>query len=587
MPSASRDPLFRFVLLCVLVKLFLFTTLTELGIESTIPAFGSILAAFAPVFLLRNERLKLVYLFLCDFVFSLLFFTHSLYFKYFGDFASLYDLPQIHQLRSVADMLPGMISVEALFFADLPFLPFLHGARMKQEHSQPAGVKTFLVFLFAGVFPNLPPLYYAYASSNSYFEAIYNRHDFVMRMGIIDYQVDDAYDYLDGRLKKASVTQDEIRRVREWQETEERKRESRNDLTGEGKGMNLVVIQVESMQNFVIGLTHDGREVTPNLNGLAKEGLYFRKIFDQTAAGNSSDAVLLANASLYPSRRGAASFLYAQDHFDSLPNVLAAHGYATAVMHAYKKDFWNFDRFERGLGFDTRIYEQGFSNTDELGGFLRGLSDRAFFLEAAGKIEKLRKPFYVSLRTLSTHSPFAHITQDIDNFPLGTLDGEIMGYYLRAMHYVDSAIGMFLDKLAEDHLLSKTIIVIYGDHRARLPHRELERIGVSDMREDRKVPLIISIPRRARKHTRDIVGGLIDVAPTVCNILGIDTSDTFFLGKDLGNGGPGFVIFRDGSSISGDASIDESFVRNQLTISDLVLEKDIVPLARGEKTRPR
>jgi lipoteichoic acid synthase len=578
--GVCRNTLFRFVLLCILVKLLFFTSLTGLGIESTVPACGAILAILAPVFLIKHERPRLVYLVLCDSVFSFLFFTHALYFKYFGDFASLYDLPQLGQLKSVVDMLPGMITVEAFFFVDLPFLPFIQRGRLEQEHSWPAARKGFLVLICLGALLNIHTFYDASKSRRSFFASTYYRYDFALRLGIIDYQVDDAYDYLDGKLKKASVTQEDIGWGREWIEEKERKRESRNDLTGAGKGMNLVVIQVESMQSFAIGLTHDGREVTPNLNRLAREGLYFHNIFDQTAAGNSSDAVLLANASLYPARRGAASFLYAQDHFDSLPKVLAGYGYATAVIHAYKRGFWNYDTFERGLGFRTRLYEKSFVKTEELGGFLRGLSDKAFFFQASEKIARLPEPFYVSLRTLSTHNPFAHITQEIDNFPLGALDGAIIGYYLRAMNYVDGSIGTLLQKLSDDHLLSHTIIVVYGDHRARLPHRELERVGITDLRDDRKILLIISMPRRVREHTRDTVGGLIDVAPTICNILGIDSSGHFFFGKDLGNGGPGFAIFRDGSYVSGGASINESFVLDQLKISDLILEKDMVSLVR-------
>jgi lipoteichoic acid synthase len=51
------------------------------------------------------------------------------------------------------------------------------------------------------------------------------------------------------------------------------------------------------------------------------------------------------------------------------------------------------------------------------------------------------------------------------------------------MHYLDSAIGGFLQELTEADLLSNTIIVVYGDHRARLSEEDLRRIEITDMRE--------------------------------------------------------------------------------------------------------
>ena len=153
---------------------------------------------------------------------------------------------------------------------------------------------------------------------------------------------------------------------------------------------------------------------------------------------------------------------------------------------------------------------------------------------------------------------------------------------MRTMHYVDSAIGEFLQKLSDNDLFSNTIVVIYGDHRARLPEDALRRIGVSDMVEGRKIPLIISLPNRKQKYESDTLGGLVDVAPTLCNILGIDPSYNFFMGRDLGNGDRSFVVFRDGSYMSGKGSVNKAFAEEQLKVSDLLLEKDLAPLIRGK-----
>jgi phosphoglycerol transferase MdoB-like AlkP superfamily enzyme len=332
---------------------------------------------------------------------------------------------------------------------------------------------------------------------------------------------------------------------------------------------------VESLQNFIIGKKYNSNEITPNLNKLAKGGIYFNNIYDQTASGNSSDATLLANTSLYPSQRGAASFLYAQNCFDSLPKVLKEHGYTSAILYPYVSSFWNSATFDKAIGFEHQFYQNDFVMEENIG---LGLSDRAFLSQSLEKIRRLSTPFYVSLRTLTNHFPYYYVTKDIDSFPIGAMEGKTIGYYMRSTHYVDSAIGEFLQKLSENDLRSNTIIVIYGDHRARLTEDDLKSIGVYDISETHKIPVIISLANRRQGETRDTIGGLIDIAPTICNILGIDISDRFFMGRDLGYGDNSFAIFRDGSYICEDESMNKLTAQQQLMISDSILEKDIVRL---------
>jgi phosphoglycerol transferase MdoB-like AlkP superfamily enzyme len=252
-------------------------------------------------------------------------------------------------------------------------------------------------------------------------------------------------------------------------------------------------------------------------------------------------------------------------------------------MHAYNKNFWNHATFEKSIGFEHQFYETSYIMTDMIGRRLRGLSDISFFSQSIDKIRALRAPFYVFLRTLSTHTPFIHFTTDIDNFPLSQLEGKIIGYYIRSMHYVDSAIGELLLKLHEHDLLSNTIVVVYGDHRARLPESELQLIGINDSDENNKIPLIIYLPDKKYVYHSDTIGGLIDIAPTICNILGVDISDKFFLGNDLASSQSSFVIFRNGSYISKDSFTDKTFAQRQLRISDLILEKDMIALMRNSE----
>jgi phosphoglycerol transferase MdoB-like AlkP superfamily enzyme len=328
-----------------------------------------------------------------------------------------------------------MIRKELLFIVDLLFLPFLLLKIKKAGNYNILERSKALIFLLiVSLYLNISFLTYYM----QFYSTIFFRYDFVKYTGIFNYQICDIYDFLLTKIQQEGVSPSDINRMKDWLGEKLDNRATEDNLTGIGKGKNLIMIQVESLQNFVIGRSYHGREITPNLNRLVKEGIYFKSIYDQTAAGNSSDATLLANSSLFPSRKGAVAYLYFQNYFDSLPKILREEGYATATLHAYKKNFWNSLAFEKSLGFEYQFYEDAYVITDKIGGRLEGLSDKSFFLQSIEKIEQLPTPFYAFLRTLSTHALFDHITKDIDDFPLYNLEGEILGSYVRSMHYVDS-----------------------------------------------------------------------------------------------------------------------------------------------------
>jgi phosphoglycerol transferase MdoB-like AlkP superfamily enzyme len=82
---------------------------------------------------------------------------------------------------------------------------------------------------------------------------------------------------------------------------------------------------------------------------------------------------------------------------------------------------------------------------------------------------------------------------------------------------------------------------------------------------------------------RHTIGGLVDVTPTLCNILGIDISGKFFLGKDLAQKGSGYTIFRDGSFISPGRTIDNATASEELRINDLILQRNVLGVLEGER----
>lgn len=569
------DLLFKIIFCLLVLKLLFFTYLVNLGEESFIPAFGALVMTLAIPLFIENRKWNFSYLLVADIGYSTLFLVHSVYYAYFNDFASLYDINQANQLLTpqITRVVISLVGNRVLFFIDIILMPLilrmtLNYYMINKRYKRIAAS----VLMSSGIALNINSYTTNAHTGNNYFASIYFRYDFVRYLGIVNYQLSDVFDFLKSKISKITINQDDIATVKNWQE--QRKIVSARDSHhGIAKGANLILIQVESLQNFVVNRTYKGREITPNLNRLAKRGLYFDNIYDQVADANSADATFLVNCSLYPARHGAVSFLYADNHFDSLPKLLRNNGYETAVMLAYKKNFWNYAKFDNALGFDRQFYRKDYVIDEKLGW---ALSDRSFFKQSIIKLKKLPRPFYALLRTVTSHAPFTAVDEKIDGFPVRDLEGEEIGRYLRSIHYVDAALGEFLRLLAQNELLSNSVIVIFGDHRARLSIGDLEKVGVADRAEDGKIPIIMSCPGRTTGSTHQKIGGLIDLAPTICALLGIDCRNCFFIGNDLMKSKNGYVIFRNGTIISGNAKVDSNFAYQQLKLSDAIIEKDLL-----------
>ena len=303
-----------------------------------------------------------------------------------------------------------------------------------------------------------------------------------------------------------------------------------NQMTGVAKGKNVIFLQVESLQNFVIGAKVEGQEVTPNLNKLLAESHYFNNTYFEIGAGATSDSDLVSNTSLYPLVNESAFIKYGTRNYSSIAKELIRVGYSADAYHANNRGFWNRNVVFKSLGFQkffaTDNYPKG-SNVN------MGLNDNDFLRLTADYIKGQPKPSFSYLITLSSHFPF-----DIKdpNRTLKLSDGKyptLSADYLQSIHYTDAAIGEFIAKLKKEGLYDDSLLVVYGDHYAKLDSFNYGGISldVNDL-GDKKVPLLIKLPGETTgvKHTE--VSSHIDIMPTVLNLVGANSKAPMF-GRDL------------------------------------------------------
>ena len=330
-----------------------------------------------------------------------------------------------------------------------------------------------------------------------------------------------------------------------------------SELFGIAEGKNLIIIAVESLQNFVIGLEYNGQEITPNINRLLLENtIYFDNFFQQLGSGNTSDAEFTINNGLLGTIMSYTNRLFgATNYFRGLPVMLREKGYDTAMFHAFeRRSMWSrdisyynmgFNRFYGGL--NNRPGDGVFSMDDWIGW---GLSDTSFFRQSLEFMEGLTEPFYGFFLTLTSHWPY--------EFPEGRSTLELlpededtmMGQYFVTLKYADYAVGRFLDELKERGWYDNSIIVVLGDHlglpRSPETDESVERIigRPYDFDVMMSVPLLITIPNAELdiRQTISVAGGQMDMFPTLAYLMGFERLDTLYLGQNLLATSEGFVV---------------------------------------------
>lgn len=415
----------------------------------------------------------------------------------------------------------------------------------------------------------------------------WNREYLVMRFGVYTYHINDLVKSLEPKVSTLFGYDKAMRNFHEYYDN--RKKSNPNEYTNIFEGKNVIMIHAESIQTITMNLKFNGEELTPNLNKLAREGLFFDNFYSQVSVGTSSDTELTLNTSLMPPRSGVAFVSYFDRYYESMPKMFNDKGYYTFSMHANKAAFWNRNIMHKTLGYQKFYSKSSFDVTDENKIGL-GLSDKEFFHQAIPMLKEINdtgKPFYGTFIMLSNHTPFDEI-EKYGNFPVDIketiinsngeqeivsypyMEGTKLGNYFKSVHYADEALGQFINDLEVNGLLDNTVIVLYGDHDARLPRKDYIRLYNYDKATDgilsdkdpnyfdfdsyqyelnRKVPLIIWDKSTKLEKTIHDVMGMYDVMPTLGNMFNF--YNPYQLGHDIFDiKDDNIVVFSDGNWVT-------------------------------------
>lgn len=313
---------------------------------------------------------------------------------------------------------------------------------------------------------------------------------------------------------------------------------------GVAKGKNVIIIHLESFQQFLIGMKVKGQEVTPFLNSLIKDKntLSFDNFFHEVGQGRTSDAENMLETGTFGLSTGSLFTSLGTDNtFEGAPAILNQRaGYDTAVFHGGSGGFWNRNNVYKNLGYNY-FFDGDFYSHDNNTNTDYGIKDKLMFAESTKYMEHLQQPFYAKIITTSNHYPFYISDTDTDFPDAGTSDPYINGYF-RTAHYLDASLREFFNYLKTSGLEKNSLVMLYGDHYgisndrnttlAPLLGKDAASWNNFDNAQLQRVPLIFHMDglKGGIKHT---YGGEIDVLPTLLHLLGISTQRYVQFGTDL------------------------------------------------------
>jgi len=289
---------------------------------------------------------------------------------------------------------------------------------------------------------------------------------------------------------------------------------------GPERRLNVVLVSVESLGAEFLGAYGDARGLTPNLDRLARSGLWFTNVY---ATGNRTVRGLEALALALPPTPGQSIVRRPNNGvLFSLGSVFEDKGYGVLFAYGGYGYFDNMNAF-----FDANDY-RAVDRRDIPSARVEfenawGVADEHLYDQVIDEIDLEKashpdRPVFVHVMTTSNHRPYTYPAGRIDIASGSGRDG--------AVKYTDYALGRLIERARTRPWFDDTVFVITADHGANA--RGTMRIPVDQYR----IPLFVYAPKHLAPRRIDRLMSQIDIAPTLLGALDF-TYYTKFLGRDV------------------------------------------------------
>ena len=282
---------------------------------------------------------------------------------------------------------------------------------------------------------------------------------------------------------------------------------------------NVVVIVLESFTSKAIESYGGDKNITPNLNTLAEEGILFTNFY---ANGDRSDKSMVCIFSGYPAQPRSSIVKYPgkMRHLPMLFKDFKRMGYQTGFYYGGDLNFANLNSYFMNAGIDKIVTKKDFP--DKLDDSKWGVADGYVLTRLAHDLDKENEPFFYALFSLSSHEPFEVPQSDV--FKGFSKEQK----FRNSLYYTDHCLGEFVEKAKKSKWWDNTLIVILADHG--VPY--LDNLANHDP-DKFKIPMLWLGGALAKTGIRiDKIASQTDFATTLL-LQTKQKTDTYKFGKDI------------------------------------------------------
>ena len=331
---------------------------------------------------------------------------------------------------------------------------------------------------------------------------------------------------------------------------------------------NIIFIVSEGLSGGISGLHPTAQSLTPFVDSLAKNGLYWSNFLSNCmrtfgVLPNSLGSLISGTVERgFVNFDGANYFGQRYPTHQTLPSLLHKKNYQTSFFYGGWGDFDNYFNFLKAQSTDILIDFNSFDSTKYLspskrnpGKFCWGYDDKSLFSQWLVEYHKgkIKAPFHSILLTLNMHEPY-NITpfKYTNKLFINKRLKEIKQYnnyknrdplILGSIFYYDDAVRYFFKQFSKTKAYKNTIFIIFGDHHSFESY-------LDNPLEIYHVPFIIYSPLIKQKKEFKGVSTHLDITPSLTSLLsnnfniklpknkhwsseGLDTSQNFNCNRNV------------------------------------------------------
>lgn len=426
-----------------------------------------ILSLFGMLYLLPKKGRNIAGI-IMNILISILLFADNIYYSYSSNVLYVLQISNLQYGEEIMSTLPLLLKLpQILYFIDILTLIILIATSIiKIEKGKKSKTKFIVCRTIIGIICMIFFIILSINANSKVLEDPYNRDTQIKKGTIYGYHISDIlnamlgskqakYDNKNDMMKEYNVLKDEYN---------EKYGESYIDIKTTMEGKNVIILQLESIQEFVLNKTINGREITPNLNKFINENIRLSNMFMQSYS-TTADSEFSTVTSLYPVENGMAYSRYYKNNYDDIFKMFHNKDYTTSYMHGNYGNFWNRTNVYNNMKVDYIELKDKFLDISE--NIMGYLSDELLYKQAVQKLKEYDNPFISYVVAASSHTGFTlDGLQDKSkvNINVGKYKDTFFGNYLESVNYADYAFGIFIQELKNASLYDNSVIILYGDH---------------------------------------------------------------------------------------------------------------------------